>query len=227
MKQWLKPAIFILLISVLVIILSLTGAAKLLTFRNLEIYRDTVKNFVTENYSISVLIFIAVYIIVTAVSIPGATVLTIAGGFLFGTLTGALFVNAGASIGASCAFLVSRYFIGSVVQEKYAENLKSFNSEIKVNGVNYLLLLRFIPVFPFFLINILAGMTKIGFLNFLWTTSVGIIPGSIIYAYAGSNLGELKSAEGILSWPIISAFLLLALFSIVPVLIRKLLPARR
>lgn len=226
MKQWIRPAIFLLIVIAAVIAINLTGLSKEFTFQNLENSREAVKNFLRENYALSALIFIGVYIAVTALSVPGATILTLAGGFLFGTLPGALFVNAGATIGATGAFLAARYFIGGVVQEKYSGNLENFNKEIKANGANYLLTLRFIPVIPFFLINILAGMTRINIWTFVWTTSAGIIPGSIVYAYAGNNLGALKSASGILSWPIISALLLLALFSIVPVFLKKFTGAR-
>ncbi len=226
MKQWIKPVIFILLIASAVIVINITGVAKELTFKNLVNSRDTIKNLVKENYLWSVLIYTGVYFAVTALSVPGAAILTLAGGFLFGTIPAALYVNVGATLGASGSFFAARYFIGEVVQKKYSENLKNFNAEIKSNGVNYLLMLRFIPAIPFFLINILAGMTRIGFFTFLWTTSAGIIPGSLVYAYAGSNLGNLKSASGILSWPIISALLLLALFSVVPVLLKKLFKPR-
>lgn len=205
-----------------VILINLTGISRELTLQNLENSREAIKNFVKDNYAESILIFVAVYFAVTALSVPGAAVLTLAGGFLFGTVPGALYVNAGATMGAAGAFLAARYFIGGTIQEKYSENLKKFNSEIDANGVNYLLTLRFIPAFPFFLINILAGVTRIGFLTFLWTTSVGIIPGSLIYAYAGSNLGGLKSVSGILTLPFISALLLLALFSVLPVFLKKL-----
>ncbi len=224
MKQWIKPAVFVLLIAAIVTAAYLTGAARLLTFQNLVKYRDAVKDFVNLNYVLSVLLFIAIYIIVAGLSLPGATVLTLAGGFLFSTIPAALFVNAGATLGACASFIVSRYFVGSVIQEKYAGRLERFNKEIEANGASYLLTLRFIPVFPFFLINILAGLTRVPFLTFAWTTSLGIIPGSVVYAYAGSNLAGLKSAGGILSWPIISALLLLALFSIAPAVLKKIFP---
>jgi uncharacterized membrane protein YdjX (TVP38/TMEM64 family) len=227
MKQWIKPLIFTLIILAIAVTVYISGAGRLFTLENLTRYREIVKNFVARHYFLSVLIFIAIYTAVTGLSIPGATVLTIAGGFLFSTIPAAIYVNAGATLGASASFMVARYLVGSVIQEKFAEQLVQFNSEIKANGVSYLLTLRFIPIFPFFLINILAGMTRVPFFTFVWTTSAGIVPGSVVYAFAGSNLADLKSVSGILSWPIILALLLLAFFSLSPAVLKKILPGKK
>ncbi len=222
MKRWAKPLIFFGILIVIFILIRFTKIGAILTFENLMHSREAVKNFVSFHYLISVLIFIAIYIIVTSFSIPGALILTLSGGFLFSTVPGALFVNVGATIGACNAFLASRYFLGDFVQEKYADKLSGFNSEIKSNGAGYLLTLRFIPVFPFFLINLLAGLTKVRFFTFFWTTSAGILPASLVYTYTGSNLAELKSVSGIFSWKILSVLILLGVFSILPGFLKKI-----
>jgi uncharacterized membrane protein YdjX (TVP38/TMEM64 family) len=226
-KNWNKPLIFIGILLAIVIFFYASGLWRYLTFENLEKSRHILKSLVAEHYLLSVVIYIAVYIAVTAFSIPGAAVLTLAGGYLYGIFAGAFYVNIGATAGACAAFLASRYFIEESIQKKFEKQLKGFNSEIEENGVGYLLSLRFIPAVPFFLINLLAGVTKIGFLTFLWTTAVGIIPGSLVYSYAGSNLAEVRSASGILSPPIIMAFLLLALFSLIPVFFNRIVQGKK
>jgi uncharacterized membrane protein YdjX (TVP38/TMEM64 family) len=162
--------------------------------------------------------YIGIYIVVVALSIPGATILTLGGGFLFGVLWGVIYVNAGATTGATLAFLFCRYVAGEWVQNKYQDKLNNFNRELSKNGYRYLLALRLVPVFPFFLINICAGLTKIPLRTFVWTTSLGILPGSLVYAFAGSQLSAIESVEDIFSAKILSAFILLALFVIFPVL---------
>ena len=174
---------------------------------------------VERNYLLSVGGYIVIYIVVVAFSIPGATILTLGGGFLFGTLWGAIYVNAGATIGATLAFLFCRYVAGEWVQNKYQDKLTTFNRELLKNGYRYLLALRFIPVFPFFLINIFAGLTRIPLRTFIWTTSIGIFPGSLVYAFAGSQLGDIQSVEDIFSARIAVAFSLLAFLVLFPVIV--------
>jgi uncharacterized membrane protein YdjX (TVP38/TMEM64 family) len=147
-------------------------------------------------------------------------VLTLSGGFLFGALLGTLYVNAGATTGATLAFLFCRYAAGDWIQEKYLDKLITFNRELSENGYRYLLALRLIPLFPFFLINAGAGLTKIPLRTFVWTTSLGILPGSFVYAFAGKQLGSIESMGDIFSTEILIAFSLLALLVLVPVVVK-------
>jgi uncharacterized membrane protein YdjX (TVP38/TMEM64 family) len=162
-----------------------------------------------------------VYVLATALSLPGAIILTLAGGFLFGVAAGTFYVNIGATMGAILAFLSARYLLGDRLQEKYAKQLETFNREMDRNGTSYLLTLRLIPVFPFFLINFLSGLTKIRLWTFLWTTWLGIIPGTVVFAFAGQQLGSISSPADILSKNVIIAFLVLALFTLVPVILKR------
>ena len=157
-----------------------------------------------------------------ALSIPGATILTLAAGFLFGFF-GIIYVNIGATIGAILAFLVARYLLGNWLQKRYGERFVSFNKEIAENGYNYLLTLRFIPLFPFFLVNIFAGITRIPLMTYVWTTMVGIAPASFVYIYAGRQLGAIDKPGDILSGQIMLAFVLLGLLALSPVFFKKLL----
>jgi uncharacterized membrane protein YdjX (TVP38/TMEM64 family) len=184
--------------------------------------RDDLLMQVSNRLFISSLIFVLIYFTAVAVSIPGATFLTLTGGFLFGPVLGTVLVNIGASTGALAVFLAARYFLGSQVQRKYGEKLKTFNREIETNGSSYLLTLRFIPIFPFFLINLLSGFTTIKTRTFIWTTVLGILPGSFVYAYLGYAGSSLEAGETLLTPQIITALCMLAVISLVPVLYRKI-----
>ncbi|MGC9312226.1 MAG: TVP38/TMEM64 family protein [Sediminispirochaetaceae bacterium] len=184
--------------------------------------RDTLIEYVRDNFLISALLFVLLYIIVVALSIPGATVLSLLGGFFYGPLVGVVLINIGATGGAFLVFLAARFVIGNLVQQKYGERLEKFNREIQENGKNYLLTLRLIPVFPFFLINIFAGVTAVPALTFLWTTALGIIPGSFVYAYLGYTGARIEPDESLISSEILIALVLLGLLSLLPVIVRKI-----
>lgn len=205
-----------------IVVVRYSPAGDILTFDNLKQNRDFLVTFVQEHYGLSVVLFIAVYIITTAFSIPGDVILTLAGGFLFGIIVTTIIVNVGAAAGAALAFLSARYLIGDRLQGKYHNQLNKFNEELTLNGPRYLLTLRFIPVFPFFLINFLSGLTKIPLKTFIWTTSVGIIPGTMVYAFAGRQIGTVNSLSEVLSVNVIIAFAILALFAIFPVILNRL-----
>jgi uncharacterized membrane protein YdjX (TVP38/TMEM64 family) len=162
-----------------------------------------------------------VYIAAVALNVPGAAILTMAGGFLFGTALTVLYANVGATTGAVLAFLLARYLLGEWVQSRYRTQLAGFNSEIERNGSKYLLTLRLIPVFPFFLINFLSGLTTIPLRTFAWTTSLGIIPAAAVFGFAGQQIGTISSAGEILSPKVIIAFTLLALLALIPALISR------
>jgi uncharacterized membrane protein YdjX (TVP38/TMEM64 family) len=198
-----------------------------LTFENLQENKSSFQHIVKTNYGLSIAGYIIIYILVTGFSLPGATILTLGSGFLFGVILGAIYVNIGATTGATMAFLFSRYIAGDWVQKKYGDKLINFNNELEKNGYRYLLTLRLIPVFPFFLINIFAGLTKISLRTFIWTTSMGILPGSLVYTYAGSQLNFIKSTKDIFTTRIVMVFLLLALFILLPVIISRIKEKRR
>lgn len=215
----------IILFSIFIILIALIKYFDLdtyFTFENLKGQKEILSNYVNENYFLTIFIFVLIYIISVAFLIPIATVLTLAGGFLFGSIEGTLFVNIGATIGAGFAFLFARYIIGAKLQEKYSAQLEKFNKELTENKYQYLFSLRFLPIFPFFLVNFLAGLTKVDFKTFIVTTSLGIIPGSFVYTYAGSQLSSINALGDIFSKEILSAFLLLGFLTLLPIIIKKL-----
>ena len=220
-----KIIIFIIIAAVLAGgLLAAKNAGYLDDFSPARIYeiRDSLLDTVQQRVLLSALIFVLVYFVSVAVSLPGATLLTLTGGFLFGPVLGTVLVNIGASSGALAIFLIARYFLGSTLQEKYGDKLATFNKELETNGSSYLLTLRFIPIFPFFLINLLSGLTTIKTRTFIWTTVVGILPGGFVYAYLGYAGSSLEEGESLLTPEIILALSMLAVISLIPVVYRKI-----
>ncbi len=192
------------------------------SFDNLKAQKDTLSSYVNENYILTVFIFVLLYITAVALMLPIATVLTLSGGFLFGAVMGTVFVNIGATIGAVMAFLFARYILGKKVQEKYKKQLEKFNNELEQNKYQYLFSLRFLPIFPFFLVNFLCGVTKLDLKAFIITTSLGIIPGSFVYTYAGSQLASIESLGDIFTKEILFAFILLGSLTLLPIVVKKI-----
>jgi uncharacterized membrane protein YdjX (TVP38/TMEM64 family) len=166
-------------------------------------------------------LFVLTYVAVTGLSLPGATILTLAGGFLFGALLGTLFVNLGATTGATLAFLVSRYLLRDWVEQKFGKWLGPVQQGFAKNAFGYLMTLRLIPLFPFFVVNLVSGLTRMNVGTYVVATALGIIPGSFVYAYAGRQLGTINSLKDIASPGVIGAFVLLGLLALVPNLYKK------
>ncbi len=221
MKANYKKIILLTIIVVVIFLVKFFNLDSYITFENLKLYKEKMLYYVNNNYLASAAGFIVVYIIFVAFSLPGSAVLSLACGFFFG-MTGVLYVNLGATSGAVLAFLAARYIIGNWIQGRYGDRMNSFNRDLEQNGKNYLLTLRLVPVFPFFLINLLAGLTGISLFTFFWTTAIGIIPGSLVFVYAGTRLSTINSMGDIISWQMLSAFALLGLLSLVPVFIKKI-----
>jgi uncharacterized membrane protein YdjX (TVP38/TMEM64 family) len=183
--------------------------------------RDHLLAFTEANYAASVAIFVLAYIVVTSLSLPGAVILTLAGGFLFGSLFGTLFVNLGATTGATLAFLAARYMLRDWVEQKFGKWLGPVQQGFVKNAFSYLMTLRLIPLFPFFIVNLVSGLTRMNVGNYVAATALGIIPGSFVYAYAGQQLGTIHSLKEIASPNVLAAFALLGLLALVPTLYKK------
>lgn len=196
-------------------------AGSYLTLSTLRTSLDVLLQFVSANPVVASALFIGIYLMVVALSIPGAAVLTLASGALFGPILGTLLTNIGATTGAVLVFLFARFVLGEHIQEKYPHRLKRFNKNVRANAVQYLLTLRLVPIFPFFLINLLAGLAPIRLRTFAWTTAVGIIPGSFAYAFAGSQLAQVSSLSDVISPGMFAAFILLAAVTFLPKLYQR------
>lgn len=163
--------------------------------------------------------FFGVYVLVTALSIPGAVVLTLAAGAIFGVIWGTVLVSFASTLGATGAFLFARYLFRGGIERRYGERLKAINAGITRDGPFYLFTLRLVPVFPFFLINLLLGLTQMRVWTFFWVSQLGMLAGTLVYVNAGTQLAQLTSLGGILSPGLIGAFVLLGVF---PLITRKL-----
>jgi pyruvate/2-oxoglutarate dehydrogenase complex dihydrolipoamide dehydrogenase (E3) component/uncharacterized membrane protein YdjX (TVP38/TMEM64 family) len=165
------------------------------------------------------LVFFGGYVLVTALSLPGAVVMTLAGGALFGLAGGTLLVSFASSIGATLAFLASRFLLRDLVQARFGSRLKAINHGMAKDGPMYLFTLRLVPLFPFFLVNLLMGLTPIRTLSYYWVSQLGMLAGTLVYVNAGTQLAQITSLSGILSPGLLFSFVLLGIF---PMLAKRL-----
>ncbi|MBU8849275.1 MAG: FAD-dependent oxidoreductase, partial [Desulfobacterales bacterium] len=173
------------------------------------------KEYYGQHKALTMLIYMAVYILMAALSLPGAVIMTLAGGALFGLFYGTLLVSFASTIGATLAFLFSRYIFKDWVQHKFSSKLSAINKGIEKEGGFYLFTLRLVPLFPFFVINLVMGLTTIRTFVFYIVSQLGMLPGTIVFINAGTQLAKIESASGILSLNIILSFVLLGIFPII------------
>jgi uncharacterized membrane protein YdjX (TVP38/TMEM64 family) len=193
----------------------------------LKANRDQLLAFTERHYVAAVALFILIYIVQTAFSLPGATLMTLTGGFLFGSVWAALYVNVGATTGATLAFLSARYVFRDWVEDKFGSRLAAFQEGFKRNAFHYLLTLRLIPLFPFFVVNLLSGLTRVNARTYVAATALGIVPGSLAYTYAGRQLGTLNSLGELASPRLLLAFTVLGLLFLMPVVYRTFVRASK
>ena len=167
-------------------------------------------------------VYMLIYIFITALSLPGAAVMTILGGAIFDLVRGTIIVSFSSTIGATLACFVSRFLLRDWVQAKFDNKLTVINEGIKNEGAFYLFTLRLIPAFPFFVINLAMGLTKMPLFTFYWVSQIGMLAGTIVYVNAGKELAKIESFAGILSPSIIFSFILLGVF---PLIIKKVMAA--
>jgi len=213
--------IFILIaIFIAVIVFNKYGISEYLTLEYLKDNQQRFIEFYSQNTVKTIAVYMLIYIITTALSLPGATILTLAGGALFGLATGLIVVSFASTIGATLAFLGSRFFLKDWVQNKFGEKIKVINEGIEKEGAFYLFTLRLLPIFPFFLINLVMGLTPIKVGTFYIVSQVGMLLGTIVYVNAGVEISKIDSLSGILSPSLIISF---ALLGVVPLLGKKLI----
>ncbi len=194
---------------------------RFLTLASLKANRQALLDLYSTHQLLTVAGFMAIYIVQTALSLPGAAILSLAAGAVFGSIMGTVYANIAATIGATLAFLVTRYLLRDVVLDRFGAKLEGINRELESRGFNYLLFLRLVPVFPFFLINLAAGLTRLPLRTFFFGTMLGIIPGGFVYVNAGASLATIDSLAGVASPRVLGSFALLGLFALVPVLYSK------
>lgn len=210
-----RPFVIGLLFIIFLITTHLAGVAKYLTFERFIQERESLIGYVENNYVVSVISYIMSYVAVVVLSLPAALLLTLIGGFLFGTLLGAIYANIGATVGACISFFLVRYSFGDFIQQKYGPKLAIFNEQFNRHGAAYLLAIHFVAFIPFFMTNIFAGMTRVHWFTFLWTTSVGIFPTALLYTYTGQRLAQVDSFLTLFTPELVGGLLLLSLVTIV------------
>jgi len=197
-------------------------AQQYLTLESLKLNRDQLLAYTRAYYLTAVFLFVCIYCVQTAFSLPGATILTLCGGLLFGSVLGAVYVNVAATLGATLAFLAARYLLRDWVEQKFRDRLEPIQQGVSKNAFSYLLTLRLVPLFPFFLVNLVSGLTRVSTRMYVLATSIGIIPGSFVYANAGQQLGTINSLGEIASPQVLGAFVLLSLFAVLPIVYQRL-----
>lgn len=194
-----------------------------LTLANLARQESQLREFQQQHPVLVYGIAFLTYVVVTGLSLPGATVLTLVYGWYFGFLRGVVLVSFSSTTGATVAFLVSRFLLRDSIQSRFGEKLATFNRSLEREGAFYLFMLRLIPAVPFFVINVVMGLTPVRTRTYWWVSQLGMIPGTAVYVYAGSSVPNLatlaeKGAKGILSPQLIVAF---ALLGLVPLILKK------
>ena len=188
---------------------------QLLTLEGLKGSMDQFSELKEQSPVLVIGAFFIIYVLVTALALPGAAILTLASGALFGLFEGLVIASFASSIGALCSFLVSRYLLRDSLQKRFPERLKAIDEGIKKEGAFYLFTLRLVPIFPFFLINLLMGVTALKSWTFYWVSQVGMLAGTFIFVNAGTQLAQIESLSGILSFGLIISFVLLGVFPLV------------
>ncbi len=209
-----KILMLLVLVSMVVVFFSL-DLGQYLTLDYIKSQQVSLNSYYHQNTLTTLISFFALYVVVTAASLPGATVMTLAAGAIFGLFSGVILVSFASTIGATCAFIVSRYVLRDTIQQKFPDKLKTINQGIDKDGAFYLFALRLVPAFPFFVINLLMGLTSLKTWTFFWVSQLGMFAGTIVYVNAGTQLAQIDSLSGIASPKIIFSFVLLALLPFV------------
>ena len=192
--------------------------SRFLSLEALQARQQDLAAFVADEQLLAVGGFFLIYVAVTALSIPGAAIMTLAAGAVFGLMVGTILVSFASSIGATLAFLLSRFLLQDYVEQKFAATAEKINGGIDAEGAYYLFSLRLVPLFPFFVINLAMGLTRLRAHTFYWVSQLGMLAGTVVYVNAGTQLGQIQSTGDILSPGLLGSFALLGIF---PLLAKK------
>jgi uncharacterized membrane protein YdjX (TVP38/TMEM64 family) len=219
-KKTLQRLLIVAAVIALVVLFKVLGLGQYLTLDYLKASQDKFALLYADHRLAVIAAYMAIYITVTALSLPGAAVMTLAGGAMFGFWVGVIVVSFASTIGATLACFVARFLLRDWVQNKFGDKLSAINKGIENEGAFYLFSLRLVPIFPFFVINLAMGLTSLKLLTFYWVSQIGMFPGTIVFVNAGKELGKIESLSGILSPGLIISFIILGLF---PITVKKLL----
>ncbi len=206
-----KKIIIVGLIALAIILFQAFDLGQYLTLEFIKSQQEALQDYYRQNTLLTILGFFVFYVIITGASLPGAAIMTLAAGAIFGLINGVIIVSFASSLGATLAFLVSRYVLRDTVQNRFGNNLKTINEGIAKDGAFYLFALRLVTAFPFFVINLVMGLTQLKTWTFYWVSQLGMLAGTIVYVNAGTQLAQIESVSGILSPTLILSFVLLAM----------------
>lgn len=210
-----KKAILVLLVVTVIALFFGMGLDQYLTLSALKESQGKFAVMLAHSPVLVPLVSFVLYVVVVALSLPGATIMGLAMGALFGLWYGTLLVSFASTIGATLAFLTSRYLLRDYVQHHFGDKLKAINEGMAKDGALYLFMLRLVPVFPFFLINLLMGLTQIHTRTFYWVSQVGMLAGTIVYVNAGTQLARIDNLSDIVSPGVLMSFALLGVFPLI------------
>lgn len=222
MPRTLKRFLPLGIIALLMVLAWMTGLHEQISLAGFHAHKAELIAYVADHAVLAALIFMGLYVVAVALSLPIATLLTLTGGFFFGTWLGTAYVVSAATIGASIIFLVAKTSLGETLRAKAGGLYGKIENNMKENAVGYLLFLRLVPVFPFFLVNIVPALFSVPLRVFVLTTFFGIIPGSFVYVNLGQTLGEIENLNDLVSGQTLLAFALLGLFALIPTLYKQL-----
>ena len=217
-----RQLLVLLLVALAIGVLLALDVGRFLSFEQLKASQASFAQLHAEQPLTVTVVYFLIYVAATALSIPGATIITLAGGAIFGLWQGLLIVSFASSIGAILAFLASRFVLRDWVEARFGQRLADINSGVNREGAFYLFSLRLIPVVPFFLINLLMGLTRMKVWTFYWVSQLGMLAGTAVFVNAGTQLAQLDSLQGILSPALLGSFVLLGLF---PLIARRIVAA--
>ncbi|WP_373499988.1 FAD-dependent oxidoreductase [Desulfococcus sp.] len=223
-KTTLIRLIVLSIVAVIAILFFAFDLGQYLTLEQLKARQDALNDYYAEHRALTIGLYMGVYILMAALSLPGAVVMTLAGAVIFGLWVGLIVVSFASAIGATLAFLVSRFLLRDVVQNRFGEKLKAINEGMRRDGPFYLFTLRLVPIFPFFIINLVMGLTPIRTGVYYLVSQIGMLPGTFVYVNAGTQLARIDSPGGILSPGLIFSFALLGVF---PLIARRAVAAVR
>lgn len=208
-------------------VIQFSGFGHFLSLDTLRLHRESLAAFVAGNFVLAAVVYVLIYTAAVAFSVPGAVFLTLSGGFLFGAFPGTLLTVTGATLGASLVFLFARSLFGERALDRFGESASRIAAGIRKNAIPYLLVLRLVPLFPFFLVNLVPAFAGVGLATFAATTFVGIIPATVVFSLAGAGLSSILdqggaiSVRAILTPQILAGLTGLALLSLLSIPLKK------
>ena len=215
MKRLIFRILIVVMIAACVLAFITLGLGQYLTIETLKAQQDALRTYYDGHMRLMIGGYFVVYVVSTAISLPGAAILTLAGGSIFGFWPGVLIVSFASTIGATIAFIVSRFLLRDWVQGRFRDRLETINEGIRNEGAFYLFALRLVPAFPFFLVNIVMGLTPIKTTTFYWVSQTGMLAGTMAYVFAGTQLSQIQSVRGILSLKLMLSFTIIGVLPLI------------